>query len=175
MTARHEIGCRTVFNILGPLANPAGAQAQLLGVYRPGLTGTMAEVLRILGLSRAMVVHGSGLDEITTTGETIVAELDNGAIQMYTIRCDTFGIAPAQPADLEGGDAQENARIIRDILQGERGAARDIVLMNAGAAIYVGGLALDLHEGIRLATTSIDSGNASARLNALVDATRSIA
>jgi anthranilate phosphoribosyltransferase len=94
---------------------------------------------------------------------------------MYTIRCDTFGIAPAQPADLEGGDAQKNARIIRDILQGERGAARDIVLMNAGAAIYVGGLALDLHEGIRLATTSIDSGNASARLNALVDATRSIA
>jgi anthranilate phosphoribosyltransferase len=135
----------------------------------------MAEVLRILGLSRAMVVHGSGLDEITTTGETIVAELDNGAIQMYTIRCDTFGIAPAQPADLEGGDAQENARIIKDILQGERGAARDIVLMNAGAAIYVGGLALDLHEGIQLAAASIDSGNASARLNALVDATRSIA
>lgn len=175
MTARQEIGCRTVFNILGPLANPAGAQAQVLGVYRPGLTGTMAEVLRILGLSRAMVVHGSGLDEITTTGETIVAELDNGTIQTYTIRCNTFGIAPAQPADLEGGDAQKNARIIRDILQGERGAARDIVLMNAGAAIYVGGLGQDLHEGIRLATTSIDSGNASARLNALVDATRDVA
>jgi anthranilate phosphoribosyltransferase len=164
-----------VFNILGPLANPAGAQAQLLGVYHPGLTGTMAEVLRILGLSRAMVVHGSGLDEITTTGETLVAELDNGTIQTYTIRCDTFGIAPAQPADLEGGNAQKNARIIRDILQGERGAARDIVLMNAGAALYVGGLAQDLHKGIQLATASIDSGNASARLNALVDATRGVA
>jgi anthranilate phosphoribosyltransferase len=164
MTARKEIGCRTVFNILGPLANPAGAQAQLLGVYRPGLTGTMAEVLRILGLSRAMVVHGSGLDEITTTGETIVAELDNGTIQTYTIRCDKFGIAPAQPADLEGGNAQKNARIIRDILQGERGAARDIVLM-----------AQDLHKGIHLAAASIDSGNASARLNALVDATRGAA
>jgi anthranilate phosphoribosyltransferase len=175
MTARQEIGCRTVFNILGPLANPAGAQAQLLGVYRPGLTGIMAEVLRILGLSRAMVVHGSGLDEITTTGETLVAELDNGTIQTYTIRCDTFGIAPAQPADLEGGNAQKNARIIRDILQGERGAPRDIVLMNAGAALYIGGLAQDLHAGIQLAAASIDSGTASARLNALVDATRDVA
>jgi anthranilate phosphoribosyltransferase len=135
----------------------------------------MAEVLRILGLSRAMVVHGSGLDEITTTGETVVAELDTGIIQEYTIHCDRFGIAPAQPEDLIGGDAQTNAGIIRDILQGERGAARDIVLMNAGAAIYVGGVAQDLHEGILLATSSIDSGDASARLNALVDATRGIA
>lgn len=175
MAARREIGCRTVFNILGPLANPAGAQAQLLGVYSPGLTGTIAEVLRILGLSRAMVVHGSGLDEITTTGKTMVAELDRGMIRMYTIRCDKFGIAPAQTADLRGGDAQTNAVIIRDILQGERGAARDIVVMNAGAAIYIGGVAQDLHEGIRLATTSIDSGNASARLDALVDATRGVA
>jgi anthranilate phosphoribosyltransferase len=175
MSARQEIGCRTVFNILGPLANPAGAQAQLLGVYRPDLTETIAEVLRILGLSRAMVVHGSGLDEITTTGETVIAELSSGAIRTYTIRYDTFGIAPAQLQDLAGGSPQDNARIIHDILQGERGAARDIVLMNAGAAIYVGGLALDLHEGIRLAAASIDSGNASARLNALVDATRGVA
>jgi anthranilate phosphoribosyltransferase len=175
MTARKEIGCRTVFNILGPLVNPAGAQAQLLGVYHPGLTGTMAEVLKILGLSRAMVVHGSGLDEITTTGETLIAELKRGTIRSYTIRCESFGIVPAQPEDLEGGDAQKNARIIRDILQGERGAARDIVLMNAGAALYVGGLVQDLHAGIRLATGSIDSGNAYARLNALVDATRGAA
>jgi anthranilate phosphoribosyltransferase len=175
MTARQEIGCRTVFNILGPLANPAGAQAQVLGVYRPDLTGTLADVLRILGLSRAMVVHGSGLDEITTTGYTEIAELGNGAIRRYTIQCDTFGIAPAQPADLRGGDAPQNARIIRDILRGERGAARDIVLMNAGAAIYVGGLARDLHEGIRRASASIDSGNAAARLDALVDATRGAA
>jgi len=175
MTARQEIGCRTIFNILGPLANPAGAQAQVLGVYRPDLTGTLADVLRMLGLPRAMVVHGAGLDEITTTGDTVIAELGNGAIRTYTIRCETFGIAPAHLADLAGGDAQQNARIIRDILQGERGAARDIVLMNAGAAIYVGGLASDLHEGIRLAAVSIDSGSASARLDALVDATRGVA
>ncbi|HUW86479.1 MAG TPA: anthranilate phosphoribosyltransferase, partial [Methanoregula sp.] len=117
---------------------------------------------------------GSGLDEITTTGETVIAELKSGSIQTYTIRYDTFGIAPAQLQDLAGGDPQHNARIIRDILEGERGAPRDIVLMNAGAALYVGELARDLHEGIRLAAASIDSGNASARLNALVDATRSV-
>jgi anthranilate phosphoribosyltransferase len=175
MAARQEIGCRTIFNILGPLANPAGAQAQVLGVYQPDLTGRLADVLRILGVSRAMVVHGSGLDEITTTGDTVIAELNNGTTCTYTVRCETYGIAPAQPADLTGGDAQRNARIIRDILQGERGAARDIVLMNAGAALYVGELARDLHEGIRLAATSIDSGNASARLNALVDATKGVA
>jgi anthranilate phosphoribosyltransferase len=171
MSARQEIGCRTVFNILGPLANPAGAQAQVIGVYRPDLTGTLADVLRKLGLSRAMIVHGSGLDEITTTGDTVIAELSKGTIQTYTIRCDSYGIASAQLADLAGGDAQQNARIIRDLLEGESGAARDIVLMNAGAAIYVGGVARDLHEGIQLATASIDSGRASARLDALVDAT----
>jgi anthranilate phosphoribosyltransferase len=171
MTARQEIGCRTVFNILGPLANPAGAQAQVLGVYHPELTRTIAEVLRLLGLSRAMVVHGSGLDEITTTGDTVIAELGSGAIRTYTIRYETFGIAPAHLQDLAGGSPQDNARIIRDILEGEQGAPRDIVLMNAGAALYVGGLARDLHEGIRFAAASIDSGNASSRLNALVDAT----
>lgn len=175
MTARQEIGCRTVFNILGPLANPAGAQAQVLGVYHPDLTPTMAEVLRLLGISRAMVVHGSGLDEITTTGETVVSELMEGAIRNYSLDCRDYGIAKAQVPDLSGGDAATNARIIRDILQGERGAGRDIVLMNAGAAIYVGGLARDLHEGIILAGTSIDSGNALTRLDALVDATRGAA
>ncbi|MDD1695586.1 MAG: anthranilate phosphoribosyltransferase [Methanoregula sp.] len=175
MSARQEIGCRTIFNILGPLANPAGAQAHVLGVYHPALTETLAEVLRILGVSRAMVVHGSGLDEITTTGETIIAELRNGTIQNYTIRNDTFGIAPAQLQDLAGGDPPYNARIIRDILRGERGAARDIVLMNAGAALYVGEVARNLHEGIHLAEVSIDSGSASARLDALVDATRGVA
>jgi len=172
MSARQEIGCRTVFNILGPLANPAGAEAQVLGVYHPGLTGTLAEVLRILGLSRAMVVHGSGLDEITTTGDTVVAELSRGLIRTYTIHCDTFGIAPAQLQDLIGGDPTVNARIIREILEGERGAPRDIVLMNAGAALCVGEIAQDLHEGISLAAASIDSGNAAACLDALVGATR---
>jgi anthranilate phosphoribosyltransferase len=175
MAARQEIGCRTVFNILGPLANPAGAQAQVLGVYHPDLTRTLAEVLRLLGLSRAMVVHGDGLDEITTTGETVVSELIADTINTYTLNCETYGIAPAQLPDLAGGDAATNARIVREILGGERGAGRDIVLMNAGAAIYVGGQARDLHEGIARAVTSIDSGNALARLDALVEATRSAA
>lgn len=175
MAARQEIGCRTVFNILGPLSNPAGAQAQVLGVYDPGLTRTMAEVLRLLGLTRAMVVHGNGLDEITTTGETVVAELRKNAVRSYTLDCKTFGIPAAQPGDLAGGDAATNARIIRDILGGEHGPGRDIVLLNAGAAIYVGGRARDLREGIALAGLSIDSGNALARLNALVDATGSAA
>ncbi|WAC05291.1 MAG: anthranilate phosphoribosyltransferase [Methanoregula sp.] len=173
--ARQETGFRTVFNILGPLSNPAGAQAQLLGVYSPGLTGTVAEVLRLLGLSRAMVVHGAGLDEITTTGETLVSELNAGTIRNYTITCDAFGIKPALPGDLAGGDAAENARILRSVLDGEAGAARDIVLLNAAAAIYLGGQAQDLHEGIRLAETSINSGNALARLDALIEATREAA
>lgn len=175
MAARQEIGCRTVFNILGPLANPAGADAQVLGVYHPALTGTLADVLRLLGLSRAMVVHGSGLDEITTTGETLVSELSGNTIHTYTIACDTYGIAPAQLADLAGGDAAANARITREILGGERGACRDIVLMNAGAAIYVGGQARDLHEGITRAAASIDSGSALARLDRLAEATRGAA
>ena len=175
MAARQELGCRTIFNILGPLANPAGAQAQVLGVYTPDLTRPMAEVLRILGLSRAMVVHGSGLDEITTTGDTCVCELDRGTIKTYTLNPGSFGIAPASLSDLRGGDPPENARIIREILAGEHGAFRDIVLMNAGAAIYTGGQAQDLQEGIRYAAESIDSGKASARLDALIEATRSAA
>jgi anthranilate phosphoribosyltransferase len=175
MPVRQELGCRTVFNILGPLANPAGAQAQVLGVYDPGLTTTMAEVLRLLGLLRAMVVHGAGLDEITTTGETRVCELGGGTIRSYSLDCRTFGIAPSSRSDLRGGDAKENVRIIREILAGERGAGRDIVLMNAGAAIYIGGQARDIHEGIRYAEKSIDSGSAASRLDALVEATRSVA
>jgi|WetSurMetagenome_2_1015567.scaffolds.fasta_scaffold212132_2 anthranilate phosphoribosyltransferase len=175
MAARQEIGCRTVFNILGPLANPAGAQAQVLGVYDKGMTRTMADVLRLLGLSRAMVVHGNGLDEITTTGETVIAELAGDAIRSYTVTCETFGIRPAELPDLAGGDAGTNARITREILGGERGAGRDIVLMNAGAAIYVGGEARDLHEGILRAAAAIDSGSALSRLDALVDATGSAA
>jgi anthranilate phosphoribosyltransferase len=175
MPVRQELGYRTIFNILGPLSNPAGAQAQVLGVYSPDLPRPMAEVLRILGLSHAMVVHGSGLDEITTTGDTCVCELDKGTVNTYTLNPGTFGIAHASLSDLRGGDPRENARIIREILAGVRGAGRDIVLLNAGAAIYTGGQARDLHEGIERAASSIDSGNASARLDALVEATRSAA
>jgi anthranilate phosphoribosyltransferase len=173
MVARQELGCRTIFNILGPLANPAGAQAQVLGVYHPGLIRPMAEVLKILGISHAMVVHGCGLDEITTTGETQICELEKGTICTYSLNPANFDIAMASLSDLRGGDAQENARIIHDILDGERGACRDIVILNAGAAIYTGGQARNIHEGIRYAAAAIDSGNALARLDALVEATRS--
>jgi anthranilate phosphoribosyltransferase len=175
MAARQEIGCRTVFNLLGPLANPAGAQAQLLGVYHPALTGTMAEVLRELGVSRAMVVHGCGLDEMTTTGETIVSELGSGAIHRYTITPEQYGIARAKSSDLMGGDPATNARILSDVLGGETGAARDIVLLNAGAAVYIGGKARDLQEGIGRATASIDTGAALGKLHALIEATRGAA
>ena len=172
MAARQELGCRTVFNILGPLANPAGAGAQVLGVYDQKLTGPVAEVLRLLGVSRALVVYGSGLDEITVTGETRVTELDGDRITNYTLAPEQFGLARAAPADLLGGDPEENARIVRAVLAGKKGAARDIVLMNAGAAIYVGGRAGTLAEGIRLAADSIDSGRAAQKLDALVAATR---
>ncbi|MFA5330885.1 MAG: anthranilate phosphoribosyltransferase [Methanoregula sp.] len=175
MAARHELGCRTVFNILGPLANPAGAEAQVLGVYDNTLTGPVAEVLRLLGISRAMVVFGSGLDEITVTGETNVTELNGGRIANYTVTPEQFGLARAAPTDLVGGDPKENARIVRAVLAGKKGAHRDIVLMNAGAAIYVGGRAGTLAEGIRLAAESIDSGKAQEKLDALITATRGAA
>jgi anthranilate phosphoribosyltransferase len=175
MAARQELGCRTVFNLLGPLANPAGADAQVLGVYAEHLTGTVAEVLHLLGVSRAMVVFGSGLDEITVTGETTITELDRGNMKKYIISPEQFGLARAAPAELLGGDPEENARIIRAVLAGKKGAARDVVLMNAGAAIYVGGRAGTLAEGIRLAAVSIDSGKANGKLDALITATRSAA
>jgi len=172
MAARQELGCRTIFNILGPLANPAGAGAQVLGVYDKNLTGPVAEVLRLLGVSRALVVYGSGLDEITVTGETNVTELNGDRITNYTLTPEQFGFLRAAPADLLGGDPEENARIVRAVLAGKKGAARDIVLMNAGAAIYVGDRAGTLAEGIRLAADSIDSGRAAQKLDALVAATR---
>jgi len=168
---RRELGFRTVFNLLGPLTNPAGAQAQVVGVYDPGLTETIAEVLRLLGLQRAMVVHGSGLDEISTVGETRVAELKGGAVRTYTLQCDEFGTPPASLDDLRGGDVGENARILMEILEGERGACRDIAVVNAGAAIYTGGRAPSIRSGAEQAAFAIDSGNALAKLEALIDAT----
>ena len=172
MTARQDIGCRTIFNLLGPLSNPAGAQAQVLGVYRKDLTGTVARVLQIQNISRAMVVHGSGLDEITTTGETMVTELNHGQIRDYTLSPERFGFERASLSDLKGGNPQENACMLHEILQGKKGPARDIVLMNAGAAIYVGNRARTLEEGIDRASDSINSGRALGKLDALVLATR---
>ena len=175
MAARQDIGCRTIFNLLGPLSNPAGAQAQVLGVYRKDLTETVARVLQILNVSRAMVVYGNGLDEITTTGETTVTELSHGEIQDYTLSPDMFGFPLTSVVDLKGGSPDENARMLREILQGKPGPARDIVLMNAGAAIYVGERAHTIEEGIDRASDSLDSGRALDKLDALVLATRGAA
>jgi anthranilate phosphoribosyltransferase len=172
MGPRRELGIRTVFNILGPLTNPAGAQAQLIGVYHPALTEKLVRVLDILGVRRAMVVYGAGLDEITTHGHTRVSELSDRGMSTYLLRCERFGIARSSLDDLKGGDAVCNASILHRVLSGQEGAARDVVLLNAGAAIYLGGKATDLEEGIVLARDSIDSGRAYRTLEGLVHDSR---
>jgi anthranilate phosphoribosyltransferase len=169
--ARQEIGIRTIFNLLGPLTNPAGAGAHLLGIYDPRLTLPVARVLGDLGVERAMVVHGAGLDEIATTGPTTVAELRNGEVTMYTLDCTEFGIPRSSAAAIRGGGPEENAATLLAVLSGDDGPARDIVLLNAGAAIYLGGKADGIAGGIARAEVSIDSGAALDRLRRLVEAT----
>jgi anthranilate phosphoribosyltransferase len=170
MLARKEIRIRTVFNILGPLTNPARASAQVIGVYDGALTEVMAQVLKELGTVRAFVVHGDdGLDELTTTGESRVAELKDGWMRTYTLRPEDLGLPRATLADLQGGGAADNAEIIRRILAGERGPKRDIVLLNAGAAIAAGGKAPDIATGIAVAQQAIDSGAAREKLERLVE------
>lgn len=169
---RREIGIRTIFNVLGPLTNPAGAGLQVLGVYRDELTGPLAAVLGRLGSRRAMVVHGSdGIDEITISGPTHVAELRDGKVREYDIRPEDFGIAPAPLEAIRGGDAAENAEIVRGVLQGERGPRRDVVLLNAAAALAVAGAARDMAEGVRRAGEAIDAGRARRCLERLVELT----
>lgn len=169
MLARKEIRIRTVFNILGPLTNPARASAQVIGVYDGALTEAMAQVLKELGTVRAFVVHGEdGLDELSTTSESRVAELKDGWMRSYTIRPEEFGLSRASMADLQGGSAADNAEIIRRVLAGEPGPKRDIVLLNAGAAIAAGGKAEGIADGMRLAAESIDSGAARTALERLV-------
>ncbi len=170
MLARREIRIRTVFNILGPLTNPARATAQVIGVYDGALTAVMAQVLKELGTTRAFVVHGEdGLDELSTTGPSRVAELQEGQIRSYTVQPEDFGLVRARIADLQGGSAADNAEIIRRILAGERGPKRDIVVLNAGAAIAAGGKAPDIAAGIVVAGHAIDSGAARDRLVRLVE------
>jgi anthranilate phosphoribosyltransferase len=169
MAARREMGIRTVFNMLGPLTNPAGANAQVIGVYSEALTEPLARVLAELGTLRAFVVHGAdGLDEISNTGPSRISEVHEGIVRNSTVRPEDFGMARASIQDLRGGDREENAEIIRRILSGEAGPRRDIVLMNAAAAIVVGRKAHDLKEGVALAARSIDSGSAGDRLARLV-------
>jgi anthranilate phosphoribosyltransferase len=176
MPARREIGIRTVFNLLGPLTNPAGANAQVVGVASASLTEPLARVLAELGTIRAFVVHGAdGLDEISNTGESQISEVHEGVVRNSRVRPEDFGLAGATIRDLQGGDRGENARIIRFVLGGEPGPRRDIVLMNASAALVAGGKARDLKEGVAMASQSIDSGAAAAKLEALVDRSQSLA
>ncbi len=170
---RHEIGVRSILNIIGPLANPAGARRQLIGVFEGSLTESMAVVLAQLGCHHCLVVHGDdGLDEITVTGPTRVTEFRDGRTQTYTIRPEEFGLCPAKLEDLRGGDAKTNADIAVGILSGVRGPARDVVLLNAAGAIYVSGRCQSLNDGIALAAESIDSGLAIEKLHALRQCTR---
>jgi anthranilate phosphoribosyltransferase len=171
---RRELGLRTIFNMLGPLTNPAGATAQLIGVYDPKLTEMFSGVLRNLGIRRAFVVHGSdGLDEATVTGETRVSELKEGRIATYNINpMDFFGEAYAAE-ELTGGDAPTNAAITRAILEGKDGACRKIVILNAALAIVAGERAETIREGIRVAEECLDSGAARKKLEALVELTHS--
>ena len=173
MAARREMGVRTVFNMLGPLTNPAGANAQVIGVYAASLTDPLAHVLAELGTLRAFVVHGAdGLDEISNTGESHISEVHEGVVRSSSVRPEDLGMRRAAIRDLQGGDREENARIIRAVLGGEAGPRRDIVLMNAGAALMVGNKAQDLKEGVALAAASIDSGAAARKLEELVTLSR---
>ncbi len=153
---RKEIGIRSFFNLIGPLSNPAGADAQLLGVYDASLTEKIAEVLNILSTKRAMVVHGDGYDEITTTGITLVSEVNEGQVRSYSLDASAFGFPKADAASLFGGDPQYNAQIIRSVLSGKEWPRRDIVILNAAAAIYLGDKAGSIADGIKYAERSID-------------------
>jgi len=176
MAARREMGIRTVFNMLGPLTNPAAASAQVIGVYAAALTEPLARVLAELGTVRAFVVHGAdGLDEISNTGESRLSEVREGVVRTFTLRPEDFGLSRASIADLKGGDREQNAGIIRTLLDGEPGPRRDIVLMNASAALVAGGRARDLKEGVELAARSIDGGAARAKLEALVTLSQRLA
>ena len=165
---RREIGIRTIFNALGPLTNPAGAQAQVLGVYARELTPMHANVLKNLGTQHAYVVHGNdGLDEITTTTTTRMSILENGDVNTYTFDPTKHGIPKAELESLLGGTPEENAEITLNILKGEKGPKRDIVLLNAAAAIVAGGKATDIDNGLEFAAESIDSGGAMEKLDGL--------
>lgn len=167
---RKEIGIRTIFNILGPLCNPANAGSQVIGVYDPKLTEVISRVLKNLGSKRAFVVHGMDmLDEITITGRTKVTELNKGRMRTYYVTPERFGLKRAGLDDIRGGGAKENAGIVISILKGDRGARRDVVLLNASAALVAGGRAKDFKTGAKMAAESIDSGRAMDKLLKLIE------
>lgn len=168
-TARRELRLRTVFNLLGPLTNPANASAQVVGVYALDLVEKMAEALSMLGLHRALVVHGlDGMDEISVTDTTRIAEVREGSVRTYEVTPEEFGMKRAAMSDLAGGDAVENATIIRAILESERSPRRDIVVLNAAAGLVAGGKADHLADAVAIAADSIDSGAAAGKLAALI-------
>ena len=167
--SRSEMGIRTVFNILGPLANPSGAKGMMVGVYDPKMTDVLAHAMSQLGVERAFVVSGrDNMDEITLTGKTIVSELKDAQVHTFEISPEQFGFSCVPLSELEGGTAEENAKITREILAGEKGPRRDIVLLNAGASLYIGGLAECIGEGIELARAALDSHRAMQVLENLI-------
>jgi anthranilate phosphoribosyltransferase len=167
--ARRELGVRTAFNLLGPLTNPAGTTRQLVGVPRPELTELVARALGLLGSVLVWVVHAAdGLDELSTTGYTKVSECRDGLLRTFFVHPSTFGLAKASLADLRGGDAADNAAVARTLLDGQPGPVRDVVLLNAGAGLFVAGRAATVHEGVTTAAAAIDSGRASQVLADLV-------
>lgn len=167
---RKEIGIRTVFNILGPLTNPAFASSQILGVYDLPLTAILAEVLGNLGVRHALVVHGAdGMDEISTTGETTISEFKEGKVKTYTINPEEFGLPRAQIEDFEGGSPKDNAETLRSILKGEKGPKRDIVSANASAALVAADKVTDFKQGLSLAEESVDEGKALEKLDKLIE------
>jgi anthranilate phosphoribosyltransferase len=166
---RRELAARTVFNVLGPLTNPAGARAQVVGVYSPELVPTIAEVLVRLGAHRAFVVHGAGgIDELSPAGPNLVGEVAGGKVTRRQIDPAEFGVPRCAPDELRGGSPEDNARTIRDIFAGALGAKREAVLLNAAGAVAAGGHARDLGDGYRLAAAAVDSGAAGERLEQLV-------
>jgi anthranilate phosphoribosyltransferase len=170
---RRELAARTVFNVLGPLTNPAGARAQVVGVYAPELVETIAQVLAQLGARRAFVVHGAGgVDELSPAGPNLVGEVEGGEVRMREIDPADFGVPRCRPEELAGGTPTENAVMIRDVFVGARGAKREAVLLNAGGAIAAAGRAEDLAEGYEIAREALDSGAAAMRLEALVEFSR---
>jgi anthranilate phosphoribosyltransferase len=166
---RAELGTRTIFNLLGPLSNPAGVRRQMIGVFSKQWTQPMAQVLKNLGSEKVWVVHGSdGLDEITTSGPTHVAALEDGQITTFEIEPEELGLRKVKPDALRGGDAETNAKAVKDVLQGRPSAFRDVALLNAAAAIVVAGKAKDLKDGLHAAAHSVDSGEAEGRLKRLI-------
>ena len=171
LPVRQELGFRTIFNLLGPLSNPAGARRQVLGVYAERLVEPMAKALLELGAVHAWVVHGMGMDELTNTGPSLVAEVKDGQVRLFTVTCEECGVERGSLGELKGGDAETNAKAVRAALSGRRSAYREAVVLNAAAGFLVAGKAETLREGVALARASITEGKATASLDKLVELT----